>query len=363
MSIVVVGMSHKTAPLSIREKICFSSGSFGQDLKPFEELRKVQGVEEGLILSTCNRVEICAAIKDSGKDHGQDRARAIQNLSNFLKNYHECPHLDFSSYLYCHEGKEAIHHTFRVASSLDSLVVGEPQILGQVKEAYRASQQARALGPMLHRFFNRAFFVAKRVRTETEIGSQSISVGSVAVQLCQKIFKELMNKNILLIGAGEMVEVILEHLIQKKIQSFYIANRSQESVLQLQKRFKHHNILVHTVPFHELGQWLFKMDVVLASTRCPQFILTQSMMEKAIQQRRQHPIFFIDISVPRNIDPSIHNVDNVYLYNIDDLQSIVKENMKYREQEALKAEQIVQEEVDKFYEKMRHRNTWQSACA
>lgn len=359
MSIVVVGVSHKTAPLSIREKICFSPS----DLKSFQELRKIQGVEEGLILSTCNRVEICAAIKDSG----QDSRQAAQNLSNFLENYHHRSlghsHVDFSSYLYCHEGRNAVRHTFRVASSLDSLVVGESQILGQVKEAYRTSQQAQTLGPMLHRFFNRAFFVAKRVRTETEIGSQSTSVGSVAVQLCQKLFKELMNKNILLIGAGEMAETILEHLIQKKIQSFYIANRSQESVFRLQERFKRHAIFVHYIPFQELDRWLFKMDVVLASTRWPQFILTGSMMEKAIQQRRQHPIFCVDISVPRNIDPNIHNIDNVYLYNIDDLQGIVKENLKHREQEALKAEQIVQEEVDKFYEKMRHWNTWKSARA
>ena len=205
--------------------------------------------------------------------------------------------------------------------------------------------------------------MAKRVRTETAIGSQPISVGSVAVQLCQKIFKELTNKNILLIGAGEMIETILEHLIQKKIYSFYIANRSQESVLQLQARFKHHNILVHYVPFQELDQWLFKMDVVLASTSSPQFILTRPLMERAIGQRRQHPIFCVYISVPRNIDPDVHDIDNIYLYNVDDLQSIVKGNLKHREQEALKAEQIVQEEADKFYEKMRHRNTWQSARA
>ena len=355
MSIVVVGMSHKTAPLEIREKIYFSS----QDLKPFEELRKVHGVEEGLILSTCNRVEICAAIKDYGKDHEQ----AIQSLSNFLKQYHGQSHLDFSSYLYCHEGKEAIHHTFRVASSLDSLVVGEPQILGQVKEAYRTSQKAQALGPRLHRFFNRAFFVAKRVRTETEIGSQPVSVGSVAVQLCQKIFKELSNKNILLIGAGEMVEVIVDHLIQRKMKSFYIANRSEESVCELRKRFKQHAVFVQYVPLDELDPWLFKMDVILASTASPKFILTQPMMEKAIHQRRQHPIFCIDISVPRNMDPNIHDIDNIYLYNIDDLQDIVKENLKHREEEALKAEHIVQEEVEKFYEKVRHWNTWQPARA
>lgn len=359
MSFMVVGMSHKTAPLSVREKICFSP----TDLKPFQELRKIHGVEEGLILSTCNRVEICAAIKD----FGQDSRQAKQNILNFLKNYHEQSlghsHGDLASYLYCHEGKSAIHHTFRVASSLDSLVVGEPQILGQVKEAYRVSQEAQALGPRLHRFFNRAFFVAKRVRTETNIGSQPISVGSVAVQLCQKIFKELQHKNILLIGAGEMVETILEHLIQKKIQSFTIANRSEESVLELQERFKHRAIRVHYIPFSELDQWLFKMDVVLASTSSPHFIVTPSMMERAIQLRWQRPIFCIDISVPRNIDPSIHDIDNIYLYNIDDLQEIVKENLKHRAQEALKAEHIVQEEVEKFYEKMRHWNTWQSARA
>ncbi len=363
MSIVVVGMSHKTAPLEIREKVCFSSGSFGQDLKPLKELRKVQGIEEGLILSTCNRVEICVATKEHGQGHVKDRAQAIQNLTHFLKQYHGHSHLDVSSYLYCHEGKEAIHHTFRVASSLDSLVVGEPQILGQVKEAYRVSHEAQALGPRLHKFFNRAFFVAKRVRTETKIGSQPVSIGSVAVQLCQKIFKDLSDKQILLVGAGEMVEAIVEHLIQKKIKSFYIANRSEESVRELRERFKDHAVLVHYVPLKELDQWLFKMDVVLASTGSSQFILTQSMMEKAILQRKQHPIFCIDISVPRNIDPKIHDIENVYLYNIDDLQSIVKENLKHRETEALKAEHIVQEEAHKFYEKMRYWNTGQPARA
>ena len=357
MSIVVVGMSHKTAPLSVREKISFSS----EDLKPYQELQKVKGVEEGLILSTCNRVEICAAIKNQ-----EDLQKTAQAISDFIQNYHGFLEPNLSSYLYCHEGKEAVRHAFRVAASLDSLVVGEPQILGQVKEAYRISQQAQTLGPRLHRFFNRAFFVAKRVRTETKIGHQPISVGSVTVQLRQKIFKELSHKSILLIGAGEMAQVIVDHLIQKKIKSFYIANRSEESVGELRERFREHSVFVQYVPLEELDRWLFKMDVILASAASPQFIVTRKLMEEAIVQRKQKSIFCIDISVPRNIDPDIHHINNIYLYNVDDLQGIVKENLKHREEEALKAEHIVQEEANKFYEKMhqmRHWNTWQSARA
>ncbi len=359
MSIVVVGMSHKTAPLSIREKIYFSP----HDSKSFQELQKVKGVEEGLILSTCNRVEVCAAM--------QEGEGVTQNLSRFLTHYHGYPPAQFSSYVYQHKGKSAIHHIFRVASSLDSMVVGESQILGQVKAAYRTSQEAKVLGPQLHRFFNRAFFVAKRVRTETTLGSQPVSVGSVAAQLCQKIFKELTNKHILLIGAGEMVEAILDTLIQRGVQTFYIANRSKESVIRLQgqlqgklqERFKQSSVTVHYLSFEELDRWLFKMDVILASTNSQSFLLTRAMMEKAIQQRKQNPIFCVDISVPRNIDPEVHNIDNIYLYNIDDLQETVKENLKHRALEALKAERIVQEEGDKFYEKMHHWNTRQSTGA
>jgi len=240
--------------------------------------------------------------------------------------------------------QDAIHHAFRVTSSLDSMVIGEAQILGQVKEAYRLSQEAKIVGPILHRMYQKAFSVAKRVRTETAIGSQPVSVGSVAVQLCHKIFDRLDNKTILLMGAGEMMETIAELLWKKGVQKFYVANRTEKEHF-----FK--NIQTHYLSLEEFPKYLHKMDMILVSTASPTYLVTKTMMKKAIDDRKQNPIFCVDISVPRNVDPAIHRIENIYLYNIDDLHSIIKENYKSREEEALKAEVIVQEEVQKFLKK------------
>lgn len=321
MKLALVGLNHKTAPLEIREKVHFPSLEFF-----LKQLMDISTVKEGVILSTCNRVEICAVTSRE------------EDLSHFISESHGYDTAELKKHLYSLKEKEALLHTFRVASSLDSMVIGEPQILGQVKAAYRLSQKANTVGPVLHRVYQKAFHAAKRVRSETAIATKPLSIGSVVVQLCQKIFDHLENKNILLVGYGEMMKNISDLLFKKGIKQFYVTNRSE------------HSLLSGTfLPLHEFPKYLHKMDIVLVSTRSPSFIITKEMMNIAIQERKQNPLFCIDISVPRNVDPESHKIENIYLYNIDDLDSIVKENTKNREQEAYKAEKIVLEEVDKFY--------------
>jgi len=332
MELLVVGLNHKTAPIEIRECLAFP----GDKLE--EALSKVHGlpsVRENMIVSTCNRVEVYVATREIEK--------ATRDLKEFLSQYHGLPLKEFERCLYAHTGEEAVRHIFRVASSLDSMVLGEPQILGQIKDAYDLSQQAKTSGLILHRLLHRAFHVAKRVRTETKIVVGGISVSSVAVELAEKIFGTLQKKTVLLIGAGEMCELAARHLVSAGAEKIMVTNRTYERAASLAQEFRG-----EAIPFEGMSQGLKTVDIVVSATDSPQYLIRHDQIAKVIKDRRQKPIFFIDIADPRDIEPDVGEIENVYLYNIDDLQKVANENIKDREMEAHKAEAIVQSEVLKF---------------
>jgi len=330
--IVLVGLNHKTAPLAVREKIF--AGCQQQSGLP-GSLLAVEGVREVLHLSTCNRVELIAAADDAPS--------AIRELKACLTRYGGLSADEAAQCLYGYSNAEAIRHTFRVAASLDSLVMGEAQILGQVKDAYRQALAQNATGIALNRLMHRAFRTAKRVRTETGIAANPVSVSYAAVELAKKIFGTLSGKKILIIGAGEMAELTGTHLIGNGAVEITVANRSPGQAALLAEKF--HG---RAVGLEALDETLCDVDIVISSTGAPTYVVTGEMIQRSLRKRKNRLLFLIDIAVPRDIEPSVDAIENVYLYNIDDLQDIVDENMKNRRREALRAEQIVEEEVTQF---------------
>lgn len=295
----------------------------------------LSSLRENMILSTCNRVEVYAAARETEK--------ALFDLKQFLAQFHQLPLKEFDRNLYSYTGEEAVKHIFRVASSLDSMVVGEPQILGQIKDAYDFSTQAQTSGLVLHRLLHCAFHVAKRVRTETKISNSAVSVSSVAVDLARKIFESLERKTVLLVGAGEMCELAAQHLVSGGIEKVLVANRTYERAVGLAQQFKG-----EAISFDEMNSGLKRADIVISATNSPQYLLRHDQVSKVMKERKQKPIFFIDIADPRDIEPSIEEIENAYLYNLDDLQKVANDNIKDREEEAKRAEFIVQDEVIKF---------------
>jgi glutamyl-tRNA reductase len=332
MELLVVGLNHKTAPIEIRECLAFPEDKLADALY---KVHTLPSLKENMIVSTCNRVEVYAATRETEK--------AILDLKEFLSQYHGIPLKEFEKRLYAYVGEEAVRHIFRVASSLDSMVLGEPQILGQIKDAYDLSQQVKTSGLILHRLLHRAFHVAKRVRTETKIIIGAISVSSVAVELAEKIFGILEKKTVLLIGAGEMCELAARHLVSVGVDKILVTNRTAERAASLAQEFKG-----EAIPFEDMAQGLKRADIVISATNSPQYLIQHEQITKVIKDRRQKPIFFIDIADPRDIEPKVGDIENVYLYNIDDLQKVANENMKDREKEARNAETIVQDETVKF---------------
>ena len=332
MELLVVGLNHNTAPIEIRECLAFSEDKMEDALS---KVHALPSVKENMIVSTCNRVEVYAATRETEK--------AVHDLRDFFSQYHGISLKDFEKSLYTHVGEEAVRHIFRVASSLDSMVLGEPQILGQIKEAYDLAQQANTSGLILHRLLHRAFHVAKKVRTETKIAISAVSVSSVAVELAEKIFGTLEKKTVLLIGAGEMCELAARHLVSGGIEKILVTNRTYERAVSLAQEFRG-----EAIPFEEMGLGLKKTDIVISATNSPQYLIGHDQITKVIRDRKQRPIFFIDIADPRDIEPKVGDIENVYLYNIDDLQKVANDNIKDREKEAQKAETIVQDEVVKF---------------
>jgi glutamyl-tRNA reductase len=332
MELLVVGLNHKTAPIEIRECLAFPEDKLADALY---KVHTLPSLKENMIISTCNRVEVYAATRETEK--------AILDLKEFLSQYHGIPLKEFEKRLYAYVGEEAVRHIFRVASSLDSMVLGEPQILGQIKDAYDLSQQVKTSGLILHRLLHRAFHVAKRVRTETKIIIGAISVSSVAVELAEKIFGILEKKTVLLIGAGEMCELAARHLISVGVDKILVTNRTAERAASLAQEFRG-----EAIPFEDMAQGLKRADIVISATNSPQYLIRHEQITKVIKDRRQKPIFFIDIADPRDIEPKVGDIENVYLYNIDDLQKVANENMKDREKEARNAETIVQDETVKF---------------
>jgi glutamyl-tRNA reductase len=332
MRLVLIGLNHQTAPVEIREGLRLACE--GDDLW-FAELARLTEIREALYLSTCNRVEVLARVSDG--------ERAVEALKEFICRHVELPAERLSSCLYVHRDGAAVRHFFRVAASLDSLVMGEPQILGQVKEAYRRAVDHRATGILINRLVHHAFRVAKRVRTETGIADNAVSVSYAAVQLARKIFGDLAGKTILLLGAGEMAELAARHLLGQGVARMLIANRTEARAAALADQFRG-----TAVPFDRFGEVLPEVDIVIASTGAPGFVIGAPMVAEALRRRRNRLLFLIDIAVPRNIDPKAGEIDNVFLYNIDHLQGVVDANRQRRGGEAQKAEGIVAAEVAAF---------------
>ncbi|BCR03498.1 glutamyl-tRNA reductase [Desulfuromonas versatilis] len=333
MNIIVVGLSHKTAPVEIRERVAFAPTAME---KPLREMLALPAINEGVIVSTCNRVELYATSRDA--------AAAIMQLRGFMAGFHNLAPEELESHLYDLQGEEAIKHVFRVASSLDSMVIGEPQILGQIKTAYGYATEFKTAGLILNRFLHKAFSVAKRVRTETNIASNAVSVSFAAVELARKIFGTIDNKTVLLIGAGEMCELAARHFVNNGVSSVMVTNRTYERAVKLAEEFKG-----RAVHFEEFAESLHQADIVLTSTGAPNYVLGAKKVEEVIRRRKNKPMFFIDIAVPRDIDPKVNDIPNVYLYDVDDLQGVVQANLKERQKEARKAEAIIEQEIGQFY--------------
>ncbi|MCX7913603.1 MAG: glutamyl-tRNA reductase [Thermodesulfovibrionales bacterium] len=332
MDISVIGLNHKTASVDLREKLAFSGQKFQEALMG---LKNLPMIDEVALLSTCNRVEIYV--------YGRNSEKTYETIKNFLSIFHQIDKTEFEPALYFYTNRDAVKHVFRVASSLDSMIIGEPQILGQLKEAFDFALNKKTTGSILNRLMKKAISTAKRVRTETRIAENAVSISFAAVELAKKIFKELPGKSFMLLGAGEMAELAARHLISNGVKDVKVANRTYERGCELAKEFNG-----KAVRFEDFLKELLYTDIVICSTGATEYILKKEQMQKIMKDRKNKPVFIIDISVPRNIDPDINQIDNVYLYNIDDLQQVVDNNLLERRKEAEKAEAIVEEEVEKF---------------
>jgi glutamyl-tRNA reductase len=338
MNIIVVGLNHKTALIEVREKFAFDGDKLGNAI---EQLKASKITDENVILSTCNRVEMYAGVKDI--DTG------AENIKNFLSEFHKVPREALDKSLFIYHGREAVRHVFRVASGLDSKVLGEPQILGQLKDAYDFALKQKSTGTLLNKLMKKTFSVAKRTRTETGIGKGAVNISYAAVELAKKIFDDLSKNSVMLLGAGEMAELAVKHLINNGVEDVIVANRTLEKAEELAGEFNG-----RAVKFDEFKQELKHIDIVICLTGAPNFILMKEEMHHIMKERKQKPVFIIDVSVPRNIDPEIDDLDNVYLFNTDHLEDIVDENADERKNEAEKAEAIVREEIDSMLK-------WQSS--
>jgi glutamyl-tRNA reductase len=339
MSIVLVGVNHKTAPVAVRELLAFPLEDCGDDLRALVD---GEVIREGLIVSTCNRVEIVTA---TGNDHLREGA---ERITDFLSRSRNLPFENFSSHLYQHVDDQAARHLFRVASSLDSMVVGEPQVLGQVRRAYSLALEAGTAGRVLNRLVHHALHVAKRVRAETGIAASAVSISYMAVELGKKIFNSLTGRTVLLIGAGEMAELSARHLVNAGIARIMIANRTAGASERLATEFNG-----EAVAFDQLANHLAEADIVICSTGAADYVVTSAMARNALGRRRNRPVCFIDISVPRNIDPAIGELPNLFVFDIDDLESVISSNIREREREAERAELIVDSEVMQFQQSLR----------
>ena len=331
-SILLLGLNHKTAPIEVRECLAFDAGETDTAL---DGLVSCPAVDEALLVSTCNRVEVLVTTADP--------LGATAQIKDFIAVFKHRAVADFEAAFYRHLNDDAVRHVFRVAASLDSMVVGEPQILGQIKTAYLAAIRRKSTGAILNRLLHRTFFVAKRIRTETGIGDRAVSISYAAVELSRKIFGALAGRKVLLIGAGEMAELAVEHLVRHQVGDILVANRTFARGVALATHFGG-----KAIRYEEIADSLTQADIIISSTGAPGFVVERDMVRSVLRQRRNRPLFFIDIAVPRDIDPRINRMANVYVYDIDDLKGVVDENIEDRQREALKAERIVDEAVVRF---------------
>ncbi|MDQ2777780.1 MAG: glutamyl-tRNA reductase [Acidobacteriota bacterium] len=339
MKLAVAGINHRTAPVDVRERIAFRM----EDIPAALADMQARGVKEALILSTCNRVEVVAAL---------DEDLPADTLFNCMVSGHTELTVDaVRPHLYVYEQAEAIRHLFRVAASLDSMIVGEPQILGQLKQAFAQARDQGSIGTMLDAVLTRAFNVAKRIRTETEIGQSAVSVSYAAVELAREIFGSLRKKRVLIIGAGKMSESAARHLLRAGAAEILITNRTAERAQELATLFRG-----EVVPYELFPHRLADVDIVITSSGAPGYVLHKDVVQRAIEARRNEPMFLIDIAVPRNIEPEVNRLEHAFLYDIDDLQGIAARNLKTRFEVAQQAEAIVTEEVARLEAKLRERD-------
>jgi glutamyl-tRNA reductase len=336
MRIILYGTSHKCAPVEFREQLAFPPAEMRKVLKGLSEECHL---DEAIVLSTCNRVEV----------YGRTSSRFAKEdyIRDFIGRFHGIDSEEVVQYCYLYLDEEAVRHCFRVSSSLDSMVVGEPQIVGQVKEAYFEAKNLQCTGAILNHLFEKAFGVAKRIRTQTGIAEHAVSISFAAVELAKKIFEDLENRTVMLVGAGEMSELAARHLVSHGLEKVLVTNRTYERAVEMAREF-----LGEAVPFETFEERLHEADIVISSTGSPRPIITKERVQGVLKKRRNRPVFFIDIAVPRDIDPRVNELANIYCYDIDDLETVVESNIKERQREAFKAEDIVNREVHAFMEWM-----------
>ncbi len=335
LKIALIGLNHNTAPIALRECFAFSDSEIYEAIKI---LHSLEHIEEVILISTCNRMEILMTTSNI--------KQAVNSTKNFLENFKNISSDKFTNFLYIHKNELAIKHIFRVASSLDSMIVGEPQILGQLKNAFKTATIQKTAGVILNRLLHRSFFVAKKIRSETGIGGCAVSISYAAIELARKIFGSLNGKKVLLIGAGEMAELAVEHLIQHKAENIFVANRTFKRGVMLAKTFNG-----TAIDFKEIGKTLEHVDIIISSTGASNYIITKQFVKSIMRNRKNRPLFFIDIAMPRDIDPMINRINNSYVYDIDDLKGVIDNNLYERKKEAVKGERIVEQSVINF-------NTW-----
>ena len=337
--IVSVGTSHHVAPIEFRERLAFSEE---QLIESLQHLRESNQVQEAVILSTCNRVEVYAVLNSV-----RTADAAAKALVEFLSRCHQIDAQSLKKWTYLHHNLETIRHLFRVTSSLDSMVVGESQIMGQVKTAYDTSRSAGSTGTILNRLFTKAFSVGKRIRSETTVATGAVSISYAAVELAKKIFNTLEGKTVAIIGAGEMSELTAKHLVANGVSNVIVANRTYQRAVKIAQKFDGTPLAYDS----DLG-FLIDADIVISSTDAPDYLIKRRPLTDIMRKRKHRYMFLIDIAVPRDIDPDVSKIDHVFLYNIDDLETVVASNLKDRQQEATRAEQIVSEEAKRFYDQL-----------
>jgi glutamyl-tRNA reductase len=334
MTLALIGINYKTAPIELRERIAISRDDLPDTTRA---LAAEPGVAECMILSTCNRVEILASVESPET-----------NIAGFLHRQFGLDPALLAPHIYRHYDQDAVRHLFRVAASLDSMVVGEPQILGQVKEAYGVARTAGAVGGQLDHLLQSAFAAAKRVRTETEIGANSVSIASVAVELARKIFGSLQGRTVFLVGAGKMSELAARHLVQQGAGAILVTNRTQERARQLAEPFNG-----RVIPFDKLYDAASDADIVISSTGAPHPIFRREHCQTFMHRRRNRPMFFIDIAVPRDVDPAVNEIEGIFVYDIDDLQQVAVSHIAERGRQAGDAEALIAAEVERFHQRRR----------
>ena len=332
MTLLALGINHKTAPVSLRERVTFSPDTLDQALDSLLAQPMVQG---GVVLSTCNRTELYLSVEE------QDNLQ--EALVRWLCEYHNLNEEDLRNSLYWHQDNDAVSHLMRVASGLDSLVLGEPQILGQVKKAFADSQKGHLNASALERMFQKSFSVAKRVRTETDIGASAVSVAFAACTLARQIFESLSTVTVLLVGAGETIELVARHLREHNVKKMIIANRTRERAQVLADE-----VGAEVISLSDIDARLQDADIIISSTASPLPIIGKGMVERALKNRRNQPMLLVDIAVPRGVEPEVGKLSNAYLYSVDDLQSIISHNLAQRKAAAVEAETIVEQEASEF---------------